>query len=258
MKKIFLLVLFSIFFTAFAYAETITLRADIWCPYNCDTESDHPGFMVEIAKYAFKEAGFSVDYQLMNWARAIEETRRGNYDGIIGAYTTDAPDFIFPPNEQGQAVDIFYTPAASAWRYESISSLSGISVGIIMGYSYGDILDDYIQKNPDQFIVIHGNDAFERNIGMLFLGRTTAFIANQFVMNNYNIHHPVSDHITESGIADIENVYIAFSPANPRSHTYAEILSKSMDELRTSGRLSKILFRYGLSDWKSETTSREK
>jgi polar amino acid transport system substrate-binding protein len=240
----------AIFLCSQGYAETITLRADIWCPYNCEPASDAPGFMVEIARQAFEKAGYSVDYQLLNWARAVEETRNGKYSGVIGAYKSDAPDFIFPDNEQGQAVDMFFTQKQSSWRYENISSLAGQSVGIIKDYSYGNPLDEYIKSNPGQFVIMHGADAFERNLNMLFLGRTTALVENKFVMNHYIQHHDVGDRIVEAGVTDIQSVYIAFSPQNPRSKEYAEILSNAMNDLRSSGELKKILDKYGLADWK--------
>jgi polar amino acid transport system substrate-binding protein len=45
-------------------------------------------------------------------------------------------------------------------------------------------------------------------------------------------------------------LYVAFSPHNPNSKVYAEILSKKMIDLRKSGKLAKILAPYGLKDWK--------
>lgn len=46
-----------------ARAETITIVADPWCPYNCEPGSDEPGFMVEIARRVFAEAGIEVRYE---------------------------------------------------------------------------------------------------------------------------------------------------------------------------------------------------
>jgi polar amino acid transport system substrate-binding protein len=45
-------------------------------------------------------------------------------------------------------------------------------------------------------------------------------------------------------------VYIAFSPGNPKSQEYAQILSKGIQQLRASGELATILKKYGMSDWK--------
>lgn len=261
MKKI----IFILFFSAIVFGseslfsvissghtETIALRADLWCPYNCDPDSDTPGYIIEIAHQIFEKAGHSIDYQVLNWARAIEETRQGNLDGIVGAYKHDAPDFIFPENAQGQAVDMFYTTGNSSWRYTNPDSLAGTTIGIIKDYSYGGKLDTYIKKNSNQFVVLHGSDVFSRNIQMLLLGRTTALIANKFVMDrHFSVEQNLIGRIVEAGVATVENVYIAFSPGNPRSKIYARILSDGIETLRTSGELKKILKKYNLTDWQT-------
>ncbi|MEI6126843.1 MAG: hypothetical protein WCQ99_09875 [Pseudomonadota bacterium] len=32
-------------------------RADVWCPYNGESDADRPGILIEIAKYAFESQG---------------------------------------------------------------------------------------------------------------------------------------------------------------------------------------------------------
>lgn len=67
MKKITIIVSMIVALTALhdhsvAYADVITLVADEWCPYNCTPDTDHPGFMIEIAQYAFEHAGHTIVY----------------------------------------------------------------------------------------------------------------------------------------------------------------------------------------------------
>ena len=42
--------------TTAATAETVTLRADVWCPFNCEPDAASPGYMIEIAKAALEPA----------------------------------------------------------------------------------------------------------------------------------------------------------------------------------------------------------
>jgi polar amino acid transport system substrate-binding protein len=56
-------------------AQTISIRADYWYPMNGDPNSDKPGYMIDLAKAIFEPQGIAVDYQLMPWSRAIQETR---------------------------------------------------------------------------------------------------------------------------------------------------------------------------------------
>ena len=61
----------------------------------------------------------------------------------------------------------------------------------------------------------------------------------------------VQNKLKSAGIAAKPNkAYIAFSPVLPKSEEYAQILSNGMIELRKTGKLEKILNKYGLTDWK--------
>ncbi len=85
-----------------ASAETITIRSDPWCPHTCDPKTGKNGILIDIATEIFASHGHEVNYEILNWGRSIEETRRGKFNSIAGAYKNDAPDFIFPKNPQGQ------------------------------------------------------------------------------------------------------------------------------------------------------------
>ena len=65
---------FLVMFGSNVWADVITLRADEWCPYNCQPKSQNPGFIIEIAETVFKKAGHTIDYQVMPWARPRSET----------------------------------------------------------------------------------------------------------------------------------------------------------------------------------------
>lgn len=51
------------------------------------------------------------------------------------------------------------------------------------------------------------------------------------------------------GCGERDLLYIAFSPANPKSKQYAAALSAELVELRKSGALQKILAKYYVKDW---------
>ena len=53
-------------------------------------------------------------------------------------------------------------------------------------------------------------------------------------------------------------IYLAFSPKNPKSKSYARLISKGIIEMRASGDLQKILDKYGMRDWKEQLNSMAK
>jgi polar amino acid transport system substrate-binding protein len=259
MKKIFYLILSVLLISAVSSsADTITIVADEWCPYNCNPESDKPGYMIEIAAAVFQKSGHAVDYKTVNWSRAIDKTRKGKYTAIVGASKGDAPDFIFSDQEQGVIRNTFFVIKGNSWKYSGIDSLAQIRLGVIQDYDYGQIINPYLKKNsnPPQVQFVKGDNALELNIKKIEAGRIDAFLEDENVfllkaaeMGKTGLFSNAGYEINPEGD---NKIYIAFSPSNMKSKEYATILSKGMEEIRRSGILRDILTRYGLSDWQKK------
>lgn len=235
-------------------ADTITIAADNWCPINCDPKSARPGFMIEIAQVILAKHGHTIVYKPMPWARTLISVRKGEVNGAIGAYIEDAPDFIFPENEQAMVNMAIYSNKENSWRYKGLSSLDSIRLGVIKDYSYLSEMDDYIKKhkgNPEKIAIAYGNYALESHILLLLSGRLDAFIETDMVLWNAAVRLGVDDKIKMAGkLTAPAKAYIAFSPALANSKAYAKILSEGMNEIRKTGELDKILAKYGLIDWR--------
>lgn len=245
------LILASFQLNTIANAEVINLVADEWCPYNCSPDSDAPGFIVEVAQYAFERAGYSVNYTLVPWSRAIEGTRNGLYDGIIGAGQSETPDFIFPENESAVANHTFFVTKGSSWSYKGIKSLDQVCLGVISNYSYGDFYDSYIKSHENdgkRIQVAYGETGLKSNIEKLLIGRIDVLIEDSAVFQYYLYETNSSYDFLNAGIASTEKVYVAFSPKNQNANKYAEILSHAIQELRETGKLAEILAKYGVHD----------
>ncbi len=238
--------------------KTITLAADIWCPYNCDSKDERPGFMVELAKEIFQKKGINVQYVIVPWERAVEDARKGTYSGIIGARVGDAPDFIFPDEPLGFSSNYFYVRSDSTWQFDGIESLEAISLGVIEGYSYDDKLDAYVKlyhEDVNHIQPVSGETALQQNFEKLELKRVDAIVEDINVANNFLKQTGQKDKfktVGEEPDVNLSNkyVYIAFNPVNKDSKELARILSDGMRELRKSGRLEEILSEYDVEDWK--------
>ena len=251
--KMHFLLLILIFYSQFSFSDDIILTADLWCPYTCDAKSANPGFMVEIVKEVFLKAGHKVNYVVINWARAISETRNNKFNGIIGASKTDAPDFIFTSVPIGYSSNFFWAKKEASWEYKNTNSLKGLKIGVINSYSYGDEVDKpVLDKNPS-FVVVSGETALTKIVKMTDAKRLDGFVENPFVLDYLlrdipelkNKFKSVSKNITKD-----TDLFVAFSPHNPMSKKYEEILSSGMKNLRKTGKLKTILNKYGLKDWK--------
>lgn len=236
-----------------AQADVITLRADEWCPYNCAEDSDKPGYGIEIAKEIFSKAGHTVEYKTMAWARALEEGRKGGIVAVIGADKTEAADYVFPDQAVAVIDNTFVVKKGSAWKYAGPASLEKIKLGAIQGYSYSGEVGNYMTaaaKNAARIDMVGGDNALEMNLKKLVAGRVDATVDAKPVLAYKLLKLNLADKVEFAGSVDPSEIYIAFSPANPKSKEYAAILDKGIADLRASGRLKQILDRYGVTDWK--------
>lgn len=237
-----------------ARAETITLVADEWAPYNMTPGSPREGYIVDIARKAFEAKGHTLMYRVVPWKRALEETRAGKFNGVIGASRTDATGFIFPEEELAVNRLTFMTAATSRWTFTKRDDVRTIRLGVIEGYDYRAWLMSYIREehqDQEQVQIMHGNTPLEQNIRKLLSGRLDAVVDSENALLFTSRNMGVRNQVRIAG-RDSEPAYIhvAFSPALKESRTHAIILSEGIRRMRADGSLKKILDSYGLRDWR--------
>jgi len=236
------------------WSETVTLVADEWPPFNATPNAAEEGFLVDVARAVFEKKGIQVSYKLIPWRRAVELTRAGTYNGLLGASKTDAPDFIFPSEELARNVMSFYVRRDSPWVFNHRSDIEDVSLGVIAGYDYRTWLLDYIEAHrnePRKIQVMTGRQPLQRNILKLLNNRIDAIVDNEAVILNVARRMGLNDRIKPAGYgSEIAYIYIAFSPKHADSQRYAQLLSEGLVQLRLNGQLASILSKYGLKDWK--------
>ncbi len=237
-----------------ACADMIALRADEWCPYNCAPDGDRPGYAVEVAREAFAAAGHAVYYGILGWARSVDDARAGRYAGVIGAIADDAPGFVFPEEPIGAAAEGYAVRKGTAFRYgDDAKAFAGKVLASIAGYAYGGAVGEYIEAHKDDRSKVQltsGDDALAQNLRKLAAGRVDVVVDDANVLANAIAELGLDQQVVVADAGKPGLIYIAFSPAVPKSNEYAAILDRGIVELRASGRLGQILARYGVKDWR--------
>lgn len=237
-----------------AQADTITIVADQWCPFNCSPNGDRQGYMIDVAREIFKEDGHQVVYRNVPWKRALMETKTGRHNAVVGASRTDAAGFVFPDEELARNYLAFYVRKGSAWRFTGPDALSGVLLGVCAGYDYRQWLNDYIANHAGskkRVYVMHGDYPLQNNLRMLVAERIDAVVDTELSILGTAKKLGLIERIELAGYGkEPAYIYIAFSPALKSSTMYARTLSAGIARLRSSGRLAQILDAYGLKDWK--------
>lgn len=242
----------AVLLSAPALADTITIRADAWCPYTCEPKSDKPGYLIEIAKRVFEAAGHKVDYRLLPWPRAVSEVRKGAYTAIAGGGAADTPGFALT-QPMGEAITELAFRKGEKVDYKGPDSLKGLRLGAPAGVvSWGAGIDEYVaahKDDPKSVDMSGGEDAYEVNLKKLLAKRVDVIVDDGNVLGWLTRRLGVAAKIETITVLTENDVYIAFSPANGKSAEYAALLDQGVEKLRATGELAKILARYGLSDW---------
>lgn len=235
-------------------ADTVTILSDLWYPINGQPNSSHPGYMIEIAQEILQPHGHQLDYRLAPWKRSILEVRKGNADCIIGAYKSDAPDFIFPQQAWGQAEFNFYSKLGTQWKYQGIETLNDIRLGVITGYAYSQELDQYIEKHKgsERIQVMSGESALVQNIRKLLANRLDAIISFDPVLMRQLKKMNLEHELVLTGTLELaQGLYIACSPNKAASRKLIELFDQGYSKLKAKGIVDKILFKYGIKEVKS-------
>lgn len=239
-----------------ARADHLRMGVGDWCPYVCNpaTADGREGYLVDIFREIFENAGVSVETVFLPFARNIQMNRTGQLDGIIGVYRTDVRDFYFPSVHLGKGYSHFYTLRDSDWRFRDESSLASLtSLGSVKGYDYGsELLQRFIDSRPERNRVVTGNDPQQRLAQLLLRGRILAFVEDNNVAGYTIESMGVSSQVISVGqIGGAMPVYAVFSPAMKadRAAIYFTLLAEGLEQLREDGRLADILGRYGVADW---------
>ena len=238
-----------------ARAETITVRADAWPPFNGDPADAQPGYVIEVLKAVFEPQGITIDYQTMPWTRTLAEVRAGKFDGAIGASGEETQGMIVPGEPIGMIDNSLYVKKGSTWKYQGVDSLKSVKLGCIDEYDYTvPELNAYIKANKasGQVQAMTGDDALQKNIQKLLAGRVDVLVENRPVMAwTVKTMGVNADDIVDAGsLGNSTAAYLAFSGAKPTSKKYADMLDAGIAKLRASGDLKKILDKYGVKDWK--------
>jgi len=135
MSKANLGIVLGILLSTVCQANTVTIRADEWSPINGVPGAKDPGYMIELVTIILAKHGHEVEYRTMPWKRSIQMVREGEFDCVVGAYKSDAPDFIFPEEPWGLIGSSFYVKKGSSWKYTNLNSLAEVRIGTIGAYA---------------------------------------------------------------------------------------------------------------------------
>lgn len=150
------------------------LVCDIWPPYQMQDGREVTGFSAEMVHAVFEQMNAPVDRtQAFPWQRALRILQSGHADALFSAnHTADRKTFAYYPDEM-----LFESPWVVWTRglrnVKTLNDLKGMTVGVVMGYSYTDEFWTFIET----YCKVEKVTTDQTNFKKLALGRVDAIVA---------------------------------------------------------------------------------
>ncbi len=244
MRRLISLVILALFITpAVAKAETLRLATLDWEPYACQT-LENKGFNAQIVTEAFTRAGYEVEIDFMPWDTAVEETRKGTYDGVFPEYYEKerTQDFVYSSSLSSSLL-VFYKRSSSAIAYRTLKDLTPYRIGTVKGSITTEEFDSATYLNK----VEAGSD--EENLRRLAKGELDLIVIDKLVAQHLiRTRVPEAVGTIEAMVPPliIHQLFVILPKKNPASGKRAREFNKAFESMVKDGTIKAIMSRSGL------------
>ncbi|HYC06058.1 MAG TPA: transporter substrate-binding domain-containing protein [Azospirillaceae bacterium] len=238
-----------------ARAADVLIVSDPWCPYACDPSGGQDGYMIDIAREVYKDAGLTVEYRLVNFQVMKRMILDGSADAVPGASTDMDGALLLPRVAQGRSANGVAVRSDSRFAYEGPESFLPHKLAVVRDYNYGKAIQAYIdthKHNPARIETLagYGYSQVPQGLRLVAAGGADLFIDDQNVLLWNLARLQMARNIRVVSLRDDADLFIGFSKKAPKGAERMRILEQGIEKLRADGRLSRILAVYGLTDWK--------
>jgi polar amino acid transport system substrate-binding protein len=222
---------------------------DPWEPYQYEITGGHVfGLDVDLVTAVTRNAGCNIAFEKGSWRELLQKLRSGDIDILAGATSTaDRGEFAWFTDPYRD--EEFYLYIASA-RSEEFAGMNlddiiqaGLRVGVIDDYLYGESIAA-LQDDPDHQAQFEYASMAETNFSRLLDGRVDGIIEDKFVgasiIRHKNLALAITPHAMRFGSTPVS---LMISKASVDSARFDK-LNRSVNELRSSGAIDKVLSQY--------------
>ena len=143
----------------------------------------------------------------------------------------------------GQYTNDFYTPVDSSWQYTDLESLDDMLIATILGYDYGQSLNQYLEKRNPQ-IRTSGETPLKSNLYLTAKRRVDLLIGNRYVIEHTAREFGYSSDIRYAGSEnEITPLYVGFAN-NDKGRNNAAKFAQGIENLKKNGEYQAILDKY--------------
>jgi len=226
-----------------SFKETIKLEKTSYNKLGDFSESIHfSGYAIDIIISIYQTEGYEIELYNYKypWARSLKNVETSEIDGIFPLVWNKNREKIFHFSSEWLNIDkaVIYVPSNKNIPWKSdFSTLRGLSIGVIRGWSYGDKWNSAIKKGIFK-IIKADND--KQNFKMLGLGRVDG-VAGWIYSTRYFLK--VNKLSTQyKSLVPFETVpmFLGISKTNPRASEFMEAFENGFKKIEKNNILKAI------------------
>ncbi len=222
--------------------QSITMVTDQWAPYY-SSELKNQGPVTDVATVVLAELGYQLHVSYIPWKRAVEYSKNGKYQAVLGGYYNQSrAEFFWYSDSIATSDIVLFGQVKNNYQVTNINSLNGLRVCVLNGYFNGD---DF--KKNQQIVRVKSNSlkhCFER----LIAGRVDYLVANRLVgldMLNREFSEYKSDIHPLPLLLAQEQIYILWSKKIADNFELNKQFNKVLKQLVESGKIQEIWQEHG-------------
>ncbi|WGL60952.1 hypothetical protein QEJ31_04990 [Pigmentibacter sp. JX0631] len=254
MKKILLILLFSIFNSAFADYNSVSIAWDYNCPWMCNTPSK-PGFLFELVTEIYRLSNIKIQFQKNSWPLAKLEVKEGRALGLLSPSKEEAVGFYFPKKHLAKRHMCFFASKNLNWIYTDERSLTNIKLGISFRNTYNE-LNKYIDLNREnikKLKFLNVENIYETGFEYLKSKQFDVLLVDHSAADYYLKKTNQEQEFKKVGCLELEKIYLAFTPKFQNKSNYlASILDKNIEILKNNNFFEVLKKKYEIDEFNFE------
>jgi len=229
-------------------ANNSALRAcghPFYPPVSWHSDGQLIGLAPAVTQQLFAELGYKVQLSAeSNWKRCLLEVQQGNADIVVAAYRIASRETYLGFTTQHIIADkvTLFVNRQHPIRYGQLSDLRGKTVGLLLGDSFGDRFDRFIEQNSAIEYVSRGR----QNFAKLALGRIDYMplgkLSGQLQSRKLGFHDQVMALDTE---ITTEHYYLAVGHDSGLQR-HLPYLNQRLKEMHIDGTIERLTQQYSL------------
>ncbi|WP_028863602.1 substrate-binding periplasmic protein [Psychromonas aquimarina] len=238
-------ILFFILFSSFCYADadkSIEMVTDQWPPYY-GANMYNQGPVTEISRRVLNKLGYQAKVTFVPWKRALEHSKQGHYDAVLGAYfNNERSVFFWHSDAVASSRVVLFSYPENYKQASDLSAINGHSVCVINGYFYSDEFtsSSLISKIKSNTL----KHCFER-----LIARRVDYVAADKLVGQAILDEQFPGDRTKLTTLPIiisqQTIHILWSKKTPGNFQLNKSFNSTLQELKKSGEIEQIWQKHG-------------